>query len=222
ISRSSPVAGSAEAAPNRSLPARERQPVLPLTRLFTWSLGPEFVERAAPADRQRVLTLIPVVVGLNGRVPEVSQVRRHTDRQERLADALHVSGARDAVHFALQAGEAVLSVRKSQRQPVDHFNDKRSDGAVTDRALEPVAELRLKQQLVGDVPPEGWRDDGAFGCIHHEATLVDVDVADTCRDGSVKRRERQSLAGLAEAKREPFTAVTGSRQRRQRRSGVRR
>src|SRR5947207_1253904 len=59
-------------APNRSLPTRERQPVLPLTRRSTWSLEPEFVERAAPADRQRVLTLVPVVVRLNGRVPEVS------------------------------------------------------------------------------------------------------------------------------------------------------
>ena len=45
------------------------------------SLGPQFVERAAPADRERLLTVVPVVVGLNGRVPEVNQVRRQPDGQ---------------------------------------------------------------------------------------------------------------------------------------------
>src|SRR4051794_17405808 len=168
--------------------------------VYSVSLGPESVERATPADRQRVLTVVPIVVGLNGRVSEVSQVCRHPDGQERLADALDVIEARDAVHLALQAGKPVLGVGKSQRYAVDRFNDKRSDVVMANRAIEPVAELRLEQQLVRDVPPECGRDHGAFGCADHEAALVDVDVADTRGDGSVKGSERQPLAGLAEAK----------------------
>src|SRR5947208_1589115 len=94
------------------------------------SLGPEFLERAAPADRERLLTVVPVVVGLNGRVLEFHQVRRHPDRQERLADPLDVGESRDVVHPACQAGESVLGVGKSQRRAVHHFNDERSDDAV--------------------------------------------------------------------------------------------
>src|SRR4029079_9648059 len=54
------------------------------------SLGPEFLKRAAPANRDRLLTVVPVVVGLDGRVPQVSQVHREPDGQEYLADALDI------------------------------------------------------------------------------------------------------------------------------------
>src|SRR5262249_8036607 len=126
----------------------------------------------------------------------------------------------DAVHLALQARKSVLSVGKSQRHAVDHFNDNRSDDVVTNRAIEPVAELRLEQQLVREVPPERGRNDGTFGCAHYEAALIDVDVAPMCGDGSVKGRESQPLAGLTESKGESFAAVAGRWQ--QSRSGLRR
>jgi hypothetical protein len=56
----------------------------------------------------------------NGRVPEVSQVRRQPDGEERLADALDVIEARDAIHltlFSASGNRRGLRVVSNERAP---------------------------------------------------------------------------------------------------------
>src|SRR5690348_8520673 len=50
---------------------------------------------------------------------------------------------------------------------------------------------------------------GAFGCAHHKAALVAVDVADTCGNGSVMRSEGQRLAGFAKSEGDAVATVAG-------------
>ncbi len=152
-------------------------------------------------------------IGLNCRVPEVNQRRRHAYREERLGDAFQVCHAREVVHPALKSGKSVLGVGKSKRHAVHGFYNNLPDGRVAHLLIEPVTKNGLQQQFIREVSSYGGRNNRSIGCVRHETPFVDMDVAEVVGDSGVKSAKHQWLAGrLAKSKRESFACVSERRQ----------